>query len=92
MKLPKEIREKIPKRTKGSDPMVYAKFFNPFSNWTWFIMALQGKEPYERAYCLVDGFCMEYGDVYLNEIEQNAECDLYFTPKRVSELVKGVDY
>ena len=92
MKLPKEIREKIPKRTKGSDPMIYAKFFDPFSGWKWFVMSLQGEKPYERAFCLVHGFAQEMGDVYLHEIEQNAECDLYFTPKRVSELKEGVDF
>lgn len=92
MRLPQNIREKIPKRTKGSNPMVHAKFFNPFSGWTWFIMSIQGKAPYTRAYCFVDGFCREFGDVYLEEIEAQAEFDRGFTPKRLSELKEGVDY
>jgi len=92
--LPPELERNIPKLYeqdgKGMDSMVYAKFFTPDSNWTWFVTEY---DPIQRlCFGLVCGFENEFGYFSLDEIESvrgplglSVERDLHFIPKLLSE-------
>jgi len=87
-----EIRRVIPKlysQEKVKDPMVYVKFFSPYSNWTWYATEFDGED---RFFGLVKGFEDELGYFSLQELaEANrnglplVERDTGFSPKRLSE-------
>ena len=98
--LTKEIRQKLP-RLYGQDGMgeeaiVYAKFFTPDSNWTWFVLEGEpivenDKEIDFRFFGLVHGFEEEYGYFMLSELESvtgpmglHIERDLHFGETKVS--------
>jgi hypothetical protein len=91
--LTKELRRKIPplySAEKQSDPMVYAKFFTPDSNWTWYVLEFDGKDTF---FGLVYGLETELGYFSLSEISTVAgplglkvERDLYFEPCALSQV------
>ena len=73
------------------DPIVYARFFTPDSNWTWLATEFDPEEG--RFFGLVDGFARELGYFLLEELETSRgplglpiERDLHFAPARLSTL------
>ena len=64
----KELRRKIPplySAEKQSDPMVYAKFFTPDSNWTWYVLEFDGRDTF---FSLVYGLRTGLGYFSLSEL------------------------
>ncbi len=71
------------------DPVVYARFFTPDSNWTWLATEFDPEEG--RFFGLVDGFEAELGYFLLEELETSRgphglpiERDVHFTPRPLS--------
>ncbi len=95
MLLTQEIVRKVPtlySSENTEDPMVWCKFFTPDSSWTWYVIEYDGKDMF---YGLVDGFERELGYFSLSEISSvrghlnlPVERDMYFKPRRLSELPK----
>lgn len=88
--------EKIPGLYKTEvcrleDKVVHAKFFTPWTNWTWFVIEY---DPCERiAWGLVIGHEAEFGYFSLKEIEEikgpaglRIERDLHFKPIVLRDL------
>ena len=91
-----ELREKLPplyKQEKEKDPIVYAKFFTPDSNWTWYVTEGEQQNGDFIFFGYVIGQEREWGYFSLNELSAARgpwglplERDLYFTPKSFSEI------
>ena len=96
--LPRELRERIPTlyaTEKIEDPIVHAKFFTPWTNWTWFVTEFDGEE---TCFGLVSGLDVELGYFNLAELEATRgpggiriERDLHFKPKPLSEVRQHLD-
>ena len=96
MLITKELEKIIPamyseESTKLEDKTVYAKFFTPDSNWTWWV--LEYDKPKQLMFCMVHGHEKELGYVSLTELENvrgplglKVERDLHFTLKKYSEI------
>lgn len=92
--LTKEILKKTPKlyaTEKVADPIVRAKFFAPWSNWTWYMTEYDPKE--KRAFGWVVGHEKEIGYFSLAELESvkgpmglRIERDMYFRPVPLSKV------
>lgn len=94
--LTQEIRQRLPKlyeseRTK--DPIVQAKFFTPWTGWTWYAIEFDGEDIF---FGLVQGFEEELGYFSLSEMESirgpmglTIERDLYFKPQPLSQVRAG---
>ena len=91
----KEILKKIPalysQDGKGDDAVVYAKWFSPWSNWTWFDTEFDPKTGI--AFGLVVGLETELGYFDINEMQEvngpfglKIERDMYFSPKTLREV------
>jgi hypothetical protein len=90
---PDDLRGQLPgiNATRGErDRIVWAKFFYPDFEWTWYAIEFDGEDTF---YGLVDGVESEFGCFSLSELLENRgtmgfdiERDLTFTPRRVSEL------
>jgi hypothetical protein len=92
--LTKDIRKTLPplfaQEGAGDDAIVYAKFFDPWSNWTWYATEFDG---YDEFFGIVVGHEREYGSFFLSQLEairypdgkQRIERDLYFSPRRVGD-------
>ena len=91
----KEILNKIPKlyaqEKLGEDAIVYAKWFTPWTNWTWFATELDPEDG--TAFGLVSGFEVELGYFNINELQEiqgpyglKIERDKYWTPKTLKEV------
>ena len=93
----KEIRKQTPLlyETDGeTNPMVTAKFFTPWSNWTWYLIELS--ENGNDCFGYVCGFEKELGYFALSELESvrgpgglKIERDMYFKPRYLNEIKKG---
>ncbi|KUO18408.1 DUF2958 domain-containing protein [Streptomyces dysideae] len=90
--LTKELKRKLPGfNIARHEAVAVAKFFTPWSNWTWYAAEY---DPATRTFWgLVDGFGKEYGCFSLDELEQvrgphglRIERDLYFEPTPLKEL------
>ncbi len=87
--LTKQLREALPPlytNENETDPKAIAKFFTPFSNWTWYATEFDGKDTF---FGLVDGFDKELGYFSLAELESlghKIERDLWFKPTPLSQL------
>ena len=93
-----ELRARLPAlyaQENEKDPMVHAKFFTPWSNWTWFVTegSQEGEDFIFFGYVI--GFEKEWGYFSLRELESargpmglTIERDLHFTPKRKSEIAE----
>lgn len=91
--LPPEIRSQLPSlysQEKIADPIVYIKFFNPLSNWTWYATEFDGEDTF---FGLVQGFEEELSYFSLTELQEyrgrlgvGIERDLYFRPTPLSKL------
>ena len=94
----KELKKKFPEiyQTQNQkDPIVQAKYFCPWNNWTWFATEFDKEE--EIFYGLVAGHEVELGYFSLNEFETvegpfglKVERDLYWEPKPLSEVQKSL--
>lgn len=93
MLLTKALRKKIPElyaTQEQKDPMVWAKFFYPDFNWTWYVTEFDGEDTF---FGLVDGVDCELGYFSLSELKRNRgkmgctiERDRYFKPMPLSQL------
>lgn len=99
-----ELCEKLPRlysQEHVADPIVYAKFFTPDSNWTWFVTEGEAVEFWDeddtdfRFFGFVVGFEKEWGYFLLSELEAARgplglaiERDLNFRARPVSEVVR----
>lgn len=99
--LTEEIKSCLPalySQENEKDPMVYVKFFDPTGSWTWY--ATEGEETDNADFLFfgfVVGFDAELGYFTLSQLESaKSRCkglqalpierDLYFTPRRLSEV------
>ena len=72
--LPDELRQQIPKlysqeKVTTSDKRVYAKFFFPAADWTWFVTEGEQEDGDFIFFGFVVGFEEEWGYFTLNELE-----------------------
>lgn len=96
--LTQAIKKKLPplrSQEKEADPMVYVKFFDPCSQWTWFVTEGSEDGIDFTFFGWVVGLDQELGYFSLNELKRvknrfglGIERDLYFEPKRLSEVKK----
>lgn len=99
--LPQSIKDSIPKlysQEKSSDPMVYVKFFTPWTSWTWY--ATEGQPDGDNDFIffgMVEGFEKEFGYFRLSDLTSikgpfglRIERDEYSltVPRKLSELRK----
>jgi len=94
-----ELRAQLPTlyaQEGTADPMVYAKFFTPDSNWTWYVTEGQDEDGDFRFFGYVMGFEAEWGYFLLSELQSARgpmrlpiERDLYFTARRFSTIATG---
>lgn len=88
--LTEELRASLPPlyaQDGNRNPIVYAKFFTPDSNWTWFVTEGSAEEGDFRFFGYVIGFEEEWGYFVLSELQSARgpmglpiERDLYFKP------------
>ena len=93
-----KLRSQLPplySQENNKDPTVHAKFFCPWSNWTW--LATEGAEQGDDFlfFGYVLGLETEWGYFVLSELESvrgpgglNIERDLHFDPRPFSEVIK----
>jgi len=91
-----ELRARLPSlfSQEGSDdPMVYAKFFTPWTNWTWYATEGSPEDDDFIFFGFVFGFEGEWGYFSLKELESikgpaglTIERDIYFTSAPWSEV------
>lgn len=93
--LTKELRNQFPKLyqdeyTPTKEKKVIAKFFTPWSHWTWYATEFDGKDLF---FGLVDGLEKEWGYFSLKELESisgpaglKIERDLYFGQPKIKEI------
>lgn len=95
--LPKSIEKQLPElyaTERNPDPIAYVKFFTPDSGWTWYATEY---DPETRTFFgLVSGFEVELGYFTLDELKSvrgslglPVERDLYWKPRRLSEIRSG---
>ena len=99
--LTQELRRKFPKLGANQykapkDIKVIAKFFCPWSSWTWYATEFDGKDTF---YGFVKGFENEFGSFSLFELESikgpfelGIERDLYFGKHTLQEVMDGQIY
>lgn len=97
--LTEELLKQLPplySQENNPDPLVVCKFFFPDFNWTWYAIEFDGKDTF---YGYVAGDEPELGYFSLSELEKtrgklglSIERDLYFKPRRLSEVKKKEDY
>jgi hypothetical protein len=92
--LTKDIRKTLPplfaQEGSGADAIVYVKFFDPLSNWTWYATEFDGDNEF---FGIVVGHEREYGSFFLSELQTirypdgkpRIERDLYFSPCKVGD-------
>lgn len=88
-----ELRAQIPAlyaQSNSADAIAYVKFFNPYSNWTWFVTEFDGEDTF---FGLVQGHEEELGYFSLLEFRRyrssygiRIERDLHFKPTPLSQL------
>jgi len=103
--LTKEIEARIPatystEATPLAEKIAVAKFFSPYSNWTWYVIEGERIEPDGDWYFFgwVEGFANELGYFALSELEATTvlggvpavERDTSFEPTRLGDLTKEV--
>ena len=93
--LTKEVRKKFPKlyateEVELEDKVVIAKFFTPWTNWTWYATEFDGKDLF---FGLVDGNEKEWGYFSLKELQAvkgpaglKIERDLYFGHPKIKDI------
>ena len=96
--LTKELRKTIPPlyaQEESAEKIVYAKFFTPWTNWTWYAMEFDGQDFF---FGLVDGHEAEYGYFSLSELESirgkwglRIERDTGFKPTPVKTVKEWIE-
>ncbi len=96
--LPPKRRAELPKlhaQEKNRYPTVYAKFFMPFTVWTWYATEGQAEGDDFRFFGYVAGFEGEWGYFMLSELESTRgpmglpiKRDLRFTSAPINEVFK----
>jgi len=91
--MPAELKASVPalySQEEVKDPIVQAKYFTPWSNWTWYVLEYDGED---LCFGLVDGFERELGYFSLSELSAirgpgglRIERDLYFDPTPLSTV------
>ncbi len=91
--MPTELKASVPalcSQEEVADPIVRAKYFTPWSNWTWYVLEYDGED---LCFGLVDGFERELGYFSLSELSAirgpgglRIERDLYFDPTPLSTV------
>lgn len=91
--LTQELRTKIPalrSTERQRDPVVIAKFFAPWSSWTWYVLEYDGEDTF---FGLVHGFEKELGSFSLSELQSvsgpyglKIERDLFWQPTHLSQV------
>jgi hypothetical protein len=91
--LTKEIRQQLPElysNEEVTDPVVIAKFFTPWTSWTWYATEFDGVDTF---FGLVVGHEIELGYFSLAELESvrgpgglTIERDVSFKPTKLSEV------
>jgi hypothetical protein len=91
-----ELRSQLPPlyaQENEKDPIVYIKFFTPWAGWTWYITEGSAEGDDFIFFGYVIGQFKEWGYTSLNELQSvrgpgglTIERDLYFKPKRRSEI------
>jgi hypothetical protein len=89
--LTEELKKLLPPlyaQEANSEPMVHAKFFTPWTGWTWFVTEGSQQEDDFIFFGYVIGHEQEWGYFSLNELESvrgpaglTIERDLHFTPQ-----------
>lgn len=94
--LTKELRAKFPKlhaneNKKPEEVKIVAKFFTPWSSWTWFATEFDGQDTF---FGMVHGFEHELGYFSLRQLENlrgpggmKIERDLYFGEHTLAEVM-----
>ena len=95
--LTEELRKQLPalySQESEDDPIVYAKFFTPDSNWTWYVTEGSAEDGDYRFFGFVRGFENEWGYFLLSELQSARgpmglpiERDLYFEPGQFTDVV-----
>jgi len=96
--LPDELRQQIPKlysqeKVTTPDKMVYAKFFFPAADWTWFVTEGEQEDGDFIFFGFVVGFEEEWGYFTLNELQNiniqllKVERDLHFKPGKFADIM-----
>ncbi len=91
----KAILDAVPKlytqENLGDDAIVYAKWFDPWGSWSWYMTELDPET--QRAFGLVIGFETEIGYFDLNELQAikingipRIERDLHFKQCTIGEV------
>lgn len=96
--LPDDLRRTIPKRYEQeqvADPIAHAKFFTPWTGWTWWVLEI---DEGDLCFGLVEGFEVELGYFDLEELESlrgpaglKIERDLHFKPTSLSVIRAEID-
>ena len=91
-----ELRAQLPKRyaqEHAEEKIVYAKFFTPWTNWTWYVLEGEPEEDDFIFFGYVMGFEEEWGYFSLNELQAargpgglTIERDLFFEPTPFHKL------
>lgn len=96
--LPDELRAQLPPlyaQQSTTNPTIYAKFFSPYINWTWFVAEGAAEEGDFIFFGYVIGFEEEWGYFSLNELQSErgpldvpiVERDLHFTPGPLEDVI-----
>jgi hypothetical protein len=93
---PNDLKEQLPKlyQSEGNkDPVVWVKFFTPWSNWTWYATEGSEQDGDFIFFGYVIGQEKEWGYFSLNELQSvsgpfglKIERDIHFTPKPKSQV------
>jgi Protein of unknown function (DUF2958) len=91
-----ELRAQLPTlyaQENEKDQIIHVKFFTPWTGWTWFVTEGSQEDEDFIFFGYVIGPEAEWGYFSLRELESvrgpaglTIERDLYFTPKRKSEI------
>ncbi len=96
--LSNELRVTVPalcsqENIKTQEKTVYAKFFFPAVDWTWFVLEGNQEDDDFVFFGFVIGFVEEWGYFTLNELEHisieglTVERDLHFEPGKFSDVI-----
>lgn len=101
MLLPDELRARLPplySQEAEDEPMVYAKFFLPGTQWTWYVTEGEAREEDFLFFGFVVGLEAEFGYFVLSELESattplglHVERDLTFKEGRLTDVVPAPD-
>lgn len=99
--LPDELRQRLPAlyaQEAEADPVVYAKFFLPGTNWSWYVTEGSPREDDFLFFGFVVGQTSEFGYFLLLELEAIrgpfgfvVERDLTFREGRLTDVVPAPD-